>query len=384
MWPSSPFLPLPFTVMSEVQAEEWTTLVLKPVLLLAFGLLHVVYHFGLMCSDAWSRVHQHRPASSSPEASWPQILEQYSLKEQDVKVPKHLAVVLIDSPPSPLRLALYSLLRGSRKAVTSHQQSRQNAVQFKHAHDIATLVHLSRLSGIQQLTVYTPQPLISVEPLQQILLDSFGTKTIVRESNTHREHSSKRRRGSSSSTTSSSNSSDTDASASSTLASSYTVDAHQHTVDICIGHSGYDTGRLRLVLLSGSDADNFSRLTSKYIAQSGQHYLSLIRLDVAAGNPSVNRLRTKWQSQRAAKVTDLTTDRLNEHLLQHGYMSEPELLIVYGGDVRCRQLHGIPAWAMRVTDLFFDAGMQPYLVYSWHDFVPALRKHASAQQRYGR
>ncbi|PWY96991.1 hypothetical protein BCV70DRAFT_167897 [Testicularia cyperi] len=406
--------------------EDFITLLLKPVLLLGFAVLHLAYHLLVTVQDAVQSLKQlgrgKREVEDLTHATWSSILHHHDSDEQRVRIPQHLAVVLADTPPSSLRLWIGTLFRRISTRERPHQHVdiwselrilRKRAVLVKNAKDTAKLIHLSRLSGVEQLTIYSktqPPTQETLCLLRQALLESFKTLALVHRPQ-HSDHATRDGSNGSSSSSNwadksigseptSSNSSDTEGSSSlnETLASSYTAEelgSLQPSPSSPSTAAPEDAPKpLKVTLVSAQDgAERFLQLVGSYADKVEQDYIELLSTDIDTALASAVRTETKlsastlrraWVAKRQPFVAKLTAAELDRHLLDAGYVAEPELLIVFGGRRRSRQLHGFPAWAIRLSDLFHDPAMRPNLPYSSRDFVAALSKFRGAEHRYGR
>lgn len=144
---------------------------------------------------------------------------------------------------------------------------------------------------------------------------------------------------------------------------------------------------MQVTLLSQQDGqERFTSLVSDNIRQQADLYFSdILQPDIDSSSRfSASSLRKAWVSKRQTFTSQLTVAELDRSLTEAGYMGEPELMVVFGGKRRLRKLYGFPAWPIRLTDLFYDADMQPKAAYGSADFVAALRKLGKMEQRYGR
>nr|CDI55754.1 putative protein [Melanopsichium pennsylvanicum 4] len=362
-----------------------------------------------------------------------------------------MGVVLADFVPSWIRLYISTLLiKLSQRDVTSASDVWREfrtqyyaATEAKNINDMATMIHLARISGVEQLSIFTSQPLSSeaVQKLNRALLLGYKTKVVLAQQDAEEEQTLEiqgdeqswsrytvlRRRtacgctkGSDSSSTSwpgSPASSDSEAgpcSLDETMASSYTADndaqmvSFDATVHIRIGlllsskAATPDTKRfkdeqgvepLQVNLLSQEDGhERFAQLISQQIHHRAETYfcdILLADINSAASNATKRRfstssLRKAWVCKRQAFTSKLTVAELDRSLAKTGYMGEPELVVVFGGKPRLRKLYGFPAWPIRLSDLFFDAHVRSNRAYDSSDFVKALRKLAKTEHRYGR
>ncbi len=425
-----------------------TSLLLTPFLTLAFALLHIVYQLVLLARRARDGIRnaiKRRP--NRPPASFTCLEEMLTAHEcplDTIKVPQHLAVVLADAAPSSIRLYLSALStrlgrRNATQASTVWREYRaqyEAAIEAKRTRDVAAIVHLARISGVKQLSVHTSQPLSSsaLQSLTRTLQTGYKTRANVSHETAHSANADQadswsryaelRRRtnrsaGKSSGSSSASSpgspaSSDSEAGPSSldeTLASSYTAesdalsqqDAFDAAVDIRVGldrplkadesntEESAPATTLQVTLLNRQDGQQrLAHIISSHIHSLSTSYLSstlVPDMDSAASSNqsfSSSALRKSWVSKRSSFTSQLTVDQLDATLSEAGYLGEPELLVVFGGRPRARQLYGFPAWPLRVTDLFYDANSRSGRPYGSEDFVKALRKLAGAEQRYGR
>ncbi|TKY90246.1 hypothetical protein EX895_000244 [Sporisorium graminicola] len=426
-----------------------TSLLLKPVLMLTFALLHVVYQVVLLVRQAGSALKnatKFRPAQ--PPASYTSLddlLAAHEWPSNAIRVPNHLAVVLVDAEPSSIRLYLSRLFSGFGRSdatvpgqdVWHDFRSRfQTAVLAKHCSDIAAIVHLARISGVQKLSIYTAEPLPSsvLQSLTRTLQVGYRTKAVFAEAKEEAESDQaavnstvgatattwskydelRRRRAtamdegsdSSSSSPASQESSDSEAAPSSlddeTLASSYTADSndtplYDATVHIRVGLETRDNNEsssaagLKVTLLSRLDGQQrFASLVSAEVrSRCSTHLSNVITPDIDAAISSHKRisssLRKAWMPQRARSNSDLTVATLDRTLAEAGYISEPDLLVVFGATTAAKKLYGFPAWPLRVTDLFYDANARGGgCGYGAQDWTAALSKLARMEQRYGR
>ncbi|KAF6766985.1 Decaprenyl diphosphate synthase-like protein [Kalmanozyma brasiliensis GHG001] len=433
-------------------------ILLTPLMWLAFGLLHTVYHITLLILQAKDAIKRaiKRQANRPPASylSLEDLLAAYECESSTIKVPQHLAVVLADTAPSSTRLYLSTLWLGLRRqdAAPAGDLWREfriqydEAVELKRIRDIAAIVHLARISNVQQLSVHASQPLspIALQSLGRMLHVGYKTKAVfpreapvqgpmanVDGGDAWSRYAELRRRTprsvAKSSSSSSASSPGSPASSDSelgppsldeTLASSYTAesdspaqqDGFDATVNIRIGlgsaskaadsipeqsdatvQDGQTPRPLQVTLLSRQDGqERLSEIVSEHIQDRASSYLSDVLVpDMASAASGAKRfssstLRKLWVSKRSPYTSELTADELDATLKKAAYLSEPELLVVFGGRPRARQLYGFPAWPLRVTDLFYDPRLRVNQAYSSTDFVAALRKLAKAEQRYGR
>lgn len=428
---------------SRLDASERTTvsLLLLPVLTIAFFALHAVYQVVLLVRDVTSAIKQlgRRSTNRAPSSftSLQDLLDAHECPQDAIRVPKHLAVILADVAPSSIRLYVSTLfMRLGRWDAPSSTAELWNefrgqykaAVELKHATDIATIIHLARISGVQELSVYTARPLSSsaLQALSSALQVGHKTKALLsrqgrpseeegtieigREEGCWPQYTELRRRGtmaksrsnsSSPSSPGSPASSDSEAGLSSvdeTLASSYTAETEQDsfeaTVNIRLGLQRIkksDGSALQVTLLSQEDGrDRFAELVSQHTRDQARAYFSDILIpdvDSAASSSrrfSSSTLRKAWIAKRQTFTSELTVAHLDKALGEAGYLGEPESLVVFGGKKGLRKLYGFPAWPIRLTDLFYDENMQPKRAYGTHDFVAALKKLGKAQHRYGK
>ncbi|CBQ69679.1 conserved hypothetical protein [Sporisorium reilianum SRZ2] len=410
------------------------TLLLKPVLVLVFALLHIAYQVMLLIHQTGTTIKsatKRRPAQ--PPASYTsleELLAAHDCASNTVRVPQHLAVVLVDAEPSSIRLYLSRLFARDAAALEhdvwhDFRAEFHTAMQAKHCSDIAAIVHLARISGVQQLSVYTQEPLCSsaLQSLSRALLVGYRTKAVFAEED--KEHGAeeskvdgaaawsryeelRRRRpakdasSDSSSSPASLESSDSEATPSSldddTLASSYTADSNDAplydasvTIRLGLDSTAQKTGPgLQVTLLSRLDGQQrFASLVSADIHQRCSTYITTTVLpDIHTVFSSTKRLsastlRKSWLAQRHTSTGALTVGALDRTLLDAGYLGEPDLLAVFG-PATAKRLHGFPAWPLRVTDLFYDAAASGRRGYGVDDWIGALRKLARMEQRYGR
>ncbi|CCF49187.1 hypothetical protein NDA10_001091 [Ustilago hordei] len=406
-------------------------LLLRPFLALAFAIFHIVYQIILVersartaIKDAFKQDPNLAPASYT---SLQHLVDVHETPSSSIRVPEHLAVVLADAVPSSIRLYVSRMLmRISARDVAStadlwrdFRYGFQAAVEAKHVNDMASIVHLARVSGVQQLSVYTTQQLspTALQSLSRVLQVGYSTQAVIAQqeegekevqrfeqqgASSSSRYAELRRRRTMELSASWPASSGSEAGLSSldeTLASSYTADVDQEDackarVDIRLGLAtcskrARERGTLQVTLLSQQDGqERFAQLVSQQLGQRADAYLlDVLQPDMAATPQcrfSSSSLRKAWLSKRKTFTSELTVAALDKGLVEAGYMCEPDLLVVFGGRPRLRKLYGFPAWPMRLTDLFYDANMQPHKPYRASDFVAALRKLAKTQQRYGR
>lgn len=444
-------------VASSTSERGIMSLLLTPLLALAFAIFHIGYQVILLVQSCRTTIKNAlKQGPNRPPASFSslhELLDAHDTTSSATRMPKHLAVVLADAVPSSIRLCVSTMLmRITRKNITStadlwrdFRHDFQAAVEAKHVNDMVSIIHLARISGVQQLTIYTPNPLspIALQSLSKALQVEYKTQAVIAHG--HDEQAEQkleksgetgwsrlaelRRRRTIKSTAKSSNSSspsspgspassDSEAGLSSldeTLASSYTAendgqeDACEAQVDIRIGldpssrtvrsaggeddTDATDDQTLQVTLLSQEDGhERFAQLVSKQVRSRADTYLSDVLvpdMDAAASAAPQRRfssssLRKVWVSKRQTFTSELTVAQLDKGLVEAGYIGEPELLVVFGGRPRLRKLYGFPAWPIRLTDLFYDTNMQPHKPYGGSDFVAALKKLAKTEQRYGR
>ncbi|KAE8258271.1 hypothetical protein A4X13_0g1796 [Tilletia indica] len=83
-------------------------------------------------------------------------------------------------------------------------------------------------------------------------------------------------------------------------------------------------------------------------------------------------------------IDKITVSRVDEALLEHGYVSEPDFLILHGVPKRAVQLYGFPAWAVRLTEIFHDPLADPRRPITLTTFVRAIKYFNRVQQRFGK
>lgn len=409
---------------------------LLPLLALVFGLLHVAYQVVLLIRSSRiaikNSLRRGSDRKTSSFTSLQDLLDAHDCPHDGARAPNNLAVVLAQTAPSSIRLYVSTLLmRLTRRTDASKanlwrefKTQHQAALEAKYTTDIATIIHLARISGVQRLSVYTEQLLspAALQALRTALQVEYKTKAVFSEQiedgtksaggnadTDWSRYAQLRRRlttakhnddsSSGSSPGSPASSSDSEAGVSSldeTLASSYTADdeTFDALVDVHIGlhpTRPRDESALQVTLLSQSDGhDRFAEMVSDKIREEANTYLSTILVaDIDSQLSSRRRfsastLRKAWVSKRDTFTSELTVSHLDAALSQVGYMDEPDLLIVFGGKRGLRKLYGFPAWPMRVTELFYDETMQPKKPYRSTDYVAALRKLAKMQQRFGK
>lgn len=71
-------------------------------------------------------------------------------------------------------------------------------------------------------------------------------------------------------------------------------------------------------------------------------------------------------------------------LSEHGYPSDPELLIIHGGPRQVSTLHAFPPWLVRLCEIYHDADASPYQPLSSTSFEKALQAFAKSEQRLGK
>ncbi|CDS00317.1 hypothetical protein, partial [Sporisorium scitamineum] len=393
--------------------DSITSLLLKPVLMLVFALLHILYQMVLLVRQASNAVKDatkrnlHQPPASY--TSLDDLLAAHDCPSNTVRVPKHLAVVLVDAQPSSIRLYLSRFF--SRLSIRDETAPNKDiwhdfrvdfhtAVQAKHCSDIAAIVHLARISGVEQLSVYTREPLppSALQSLFRALQVGYRTKAVlaeekeeheavsdmVHDTNSWSRHDKLRRRRTAKDTSSDSSSSpaslessDSEATPSllddETLASSYTADSndtplYDATVHIRLGldltdaestSDGSSGASLQVTLLSRLDGQQrFASLISADVRQRSSIYLSNtitpdIHTTLSSNKRISSSLRKPWIAKRNTWTSQLTAATLDRTLLDAGYLTEPDLLVMFG-DATVKRLYGFPAWPLRVTDLFYD------------------------------
>ena len=435
------------TAAASASSTSITSLLLKPFLVVAFALLHIAYQTVLLVREARNAINHAtttRPCPTLTPATFTSLdhlLAAHACAADAVRVPTHLAVVLVDAQPSWIRLYLSRLFSGRTTWSRDHdawhafRSEFQSAVMAKHCSDMAAVIHLARISGVQQLSMFTsdPLPVWAVQTVCRALQVEYRTKAVVpqlkqelqeteatavnskvswsrynqlRKRQTSRISSS----DSGSPNTSSPASSDSEATPSllddDTLASSYTAEPsegllYDATVSIRLGLGSAltateeTTSGLQVTLLSRLDGrQKWATLISDEIRLRSSTYLCstmLPDITAAAGDWTANRisastLRKRWIGQRQSLTSQLSVSLLNSQLSAAGYLTEPDLLIVLDSPARVRQLHGFPAWPLRVTDLFYDESRARRRDggYAGEDFVRALCKLGKMEQRYGR
>ncbi|KAK0565148.1 hypothetical protein OC844_001363 [Tilletia horrida] len=83
-------------------------------------------------------------------------------------------------------------------------------------------------------------------------------------------------------------------------------------------------------------------------------------------------------------IETITVARVDEALLENGYISEPDFLILHGVPKRAVQLHGFPAWAVRLTEIFQDPQADPRRPIMLTTFVRAIKYFNRIEQRFGK
>lgn len=169
-------------------------MLLRPVLVLAFALLHLVYQVILLARQTKIAIQKTIQADAvGPPASFTcleDLLAAYERSPDSIRVPNHLAVVLADTSPSSIRLYLSTVFQriGRRETTARHDDiwyefraQYQAAVQEKRASDVAAIVHLARVSGVQQLSVYTSEPLSrsALQSMCRTLQSGYKTKVVL-------------------------------------------------------------------------------------------------------------------------------------------------------------------------------------------------------------
>lgn len=411
-------------------------LLLKPILLLAFALLHITYHLILLTRQAGTSIQNaiRRPPTRPPASftSLEDLLSAHNQPRDSIRIPDHLAVVLADTAPSSIRLYLSTLFMRMRGPEARSRQTDvwnefraryEAAVEAKRVSDAAAAIHLARVCGVKKVSVYTSgaMSMEAVEALCGTLRVGYKTKAVVqgaegtlRAEGLHtdggmgswsRYTGLRKRSNASKSSDSSTASSDSEAGPSSldeTLASSFTADheaqdATDVTVDIRIGlhpspeDSPGSEPNLQVTLLNNQDGQQrFSEIVSSHIRALASTFLHTTLLpDMAASRNkrfSASSCRKSWIAKRNIFTSELTVSQLDDALMREGYLDEPDLLVVWGaqrGGGRVKKLYGFPAWPLRVTDLLFDrsGGKGGY---GGGEFVAALRQLGKMEQRFGR
>ncbi|KAJ9475280.1 Ditrans,polycis-polyprenyl diphosphate synthase ((2E,6E)-farnesyldiphosphate specific) [Pseudozyma hubeiensis] len=410
-------------------------LLLKPILLLAFALLHITYHLILITRQTGISIQNaiRRPPTRPPASftSLEDLLSAHDQPRDTIRIPDHLAVVLADTAPSSIRLYLSTLFTRMRQPEARSGQTDtwnefrmryEAAVEAKRVSDAAAVIHLARVCGVKKVSVYTSgaMPMVAVEALCGTLRVGYKTKAVVQgaevaldaegiEVGSWSRYTGLRKRSnaskSSDSSTGSPASSDSEAGPSSldeTLASSFTADhdaqdSTDATVDIRIGlhpspqDSPESEPNLQVTLLHSQDGQQrFSEIVSSHIRALASTYLSTTLLpDMASSSTqkrfSASSCRKSWIAKRNLFTSQLTVSQLDDALMQEGYLDEPDLLVVWGAQRggRTKKLYGFPAWPLRVTDLLFDrsGGRGGY---GGGQFVAALRQLGKMEQRFGR
>jgi len=94
----------------------------------------------------------------------------------------------------------------------------------------------------------------------------------------------------------------------------------------------------------------------------------------------LDRIRTEAE----AWIEEITVARMDAALEKLAYISEPDFLILHGTPKRMVQLHGFPAWAVRLTELFHDPLADPRHPITLATFVRALRYFNRTEHRFGK
>lgn len=92
-------------------------------------------------------------------------------------------------------------------------------------------------------------------------------------------------------------------------------------------------------------------------------------------------------SKRQKKLTEICKigeKQVRDVLSEHGYPSDPELLIIHGGPRQVSTLHAFPPWLVRLCEIFHDADASPYQPLSSTSFEKALQAFAKSEQRLGK
>ncbi|PWN38120.1 uncharacterized protein FA14DRAFT_177398 [Meira miltonrushii] len=77
-------------------------------------------------------------------------------------------------------------------------------------------------------------------------------------------------------------------------------------------------------------------------------------------------------------------NQVRDVLAEHGYPSDPELLIIHGGPRQVSTLHAFPPWLVRLCEIYHDADASPYQPLSSTSFEKALHAFAKSEQRLGK
>jgi hypothetical protein len=92
-------------------------------------------------------------------------------------------------------------------------------------------------------------------------------------------------------------------------------------------------------------------------------------------------------SKRQKNLTEpckIGEKQVRDVLSEHGYPSDPELLIIHGGPRQVSTLHAFPPWLVRLCEIFHDADASPYQPLSSTSFEKALQAFAKSEQRLGK
>lgn len=76
--------------------------------------------------------------------------------------------------------------------------------------------------------------------------------------------------------------------------------------------------------------------------------------------------------------------QVRDVLAEHGYPSDPELLIIHGGPRQVSTLHAFPPWLVRLCEIYHDADASPYQPLSSISFEKSLKAFAKSEQRLGK
>lgn len=75
---------------------------------------------------------------------------------------------------------------------------------------------------------------------------------------------------------------------------------------------------------------------------------------------------------------------IRDVLSEHGYPSDPELLIIHGGPRQVSTLHGFPPWLVRLCEIYHDIDAIPYQTLTSRSFEKALEAFGKSEQRLGK
>lgn len=123
--------------------------------------------------------------------------------------------------------------------------------------------------------------------------------------------------------------------------------------------------------------------------KEGQHSVQ-VRINILGPEDGREALAkaAKILSKRQKKIGEgyckVEENQVRTVLSEHGYPSDPELLIIHGGPRQVSTLHAFPPWLVRLCEIYHDADASPYQPLSSISFEKALQAFAKSEQRLGK